>query len=113
MNKVPVKKGDVFFIPSGTIHAICKGIVICEIQQNSNTTYRVYDYDRRDKYGNARELHIKQAIEVSNLFPAEKQINRQDNIIASCKYFTAEKAVCDGEAEIQLSDVCFRSLVAV
>ena len=59
LNKVKVNKGDVFFINSGTIHAIGKGIVICEIQQNSNTTYRVYDYDRRDKNGNTRELHVK------------------------------------------------------
>lgn len=49
LNKIPVHKGDVFFIPAGTVHAIGAGILICEIQQNSNTTYRVYDYNRRDK----------------------------------------------------------------
>ena len=72
LNRVPVHKGDVFFIEAGTIHAIGKGITICEIQQNSNTTYRVYDYDRRDKNGCPRPLHIEQAIAVSSLRPAPK-----------------------------------------
>ena len=61
LNKVPVKRGDVFFIPAGTIHAICAGILICEIQQNSNTTYRIYDYDRRDANGNPRQIHVEKA----------------------------------------------------
>ena len=56
LNKVPVNKGDVFFIEAGTVHAIGKGIVICEIQQNSNTTYRVYDYNRKDKDGFQGEI---------------------------------------------------------
>ncbi len=63
---VPVKKGDFFYVPSGTIHAIGKGIVILEIQQSSDITYRVYDYDRKDAEGKARELHIQPAIEVTN-----------------------------------------------
>jgi mannose-6-phosphate isomerase len=67
LNRVPVKKGDVFFIPAGTVHAIGSGILICEIQQNSNTTYRVFDYNRRDKNGNLRPLHIEKALEVSCL----------------------------------------------
>ena len=73
LNKSPRQKGDVFFIESGTVHAIGAGIMICEIQQNSNTTYRVYDYGRRDKDGNTRPLHIEQAIEVANLEQPEKQ----------------------------------------
>ncbi len=51
LNKVPIRKGDIFFIATGTIHAICSGILICEVQQNSNTTYRVYDYDCRGADG--------------------------------------------------------------
>lgn len=113
LNKVEVHKGDVFFIPAGTIHAICKGIVICEIQQNSNTTYRVYDYGRRDKNGNTRELHIQKAIDVCNLCPAEPNYGADKNILAKCKYFTVEKAVCDAEIKIRLSKACFRSLIAV
>ena len=68
-NNVPVHKGDVFFIESGTLHAIGKGILIAEIQQNSNTTYRVYDYGRVGKDGKPRELHIEKAIDVTELCP--------------------------------------------
>ena len=71
LNKVNVKKGDVFFIKSGTVHAIGKGIVICEVQQNSNTTYRVYDYNRKDKNGITRPLHVEKALEVSSLTAPE------------------------------------------
>ena len=93
LNKVEVKKGDMFFIPSGTVHAIGSGILICEIQQNSNTTYRVYDYDRRDANGNPRQLHIKQAIDVSCLEPSPEQkaptiIADGVEELAKCKYFT-------------------------
>ncbi len=56
-----VKSGDVFFLPAGRVHAICKGILIAEIQQSSNITYRIYDYDRRDAQGNARELHVEES----------------------------------------------------
>ena len=69
MNMVPVKPGDVFFIASGTIHAIGGGIVIAEIQQNSNVTYRVYDYGRVGADGNQRELHIDKALDVARLAP--------------------------------------------
>ena len=58
-----MKSGDVFFLPAGRIHAICEGILIAEIQQSSDITYRIYDYDRRDAQGNARELHIEQSID--------------------------------------------------
>jgi len=64
MNFFEVKAGDCYFIPSGTIHAIGTGCLIYEIQQNSNLTYRVYDYDRRDKNGNPRELHVEKALKV-------------------------------------------------
>lgn len=65
--RVPVKKGDFFYVPSGTIHAIGAGIMILETQQSSDTTYRVYDYDRTDDQGNTRELHIQQSIDVSTI----------------------------------------------
>lgn len=67
LNRVQVKKGDVFFIPSGTIHAIGAGITICEIQQTSDTTYRLYDYGRIDKDGKPRQLHIKEGTRAANL----------------------------------------------
>ena len=66
LNFIPVKVGDWFFIEAGTVHAIGKGVVIAEIQQNSNLTYRLYDYDRTDKNGNRRPLHVEQALRVVN-----------------------------------------------
>lgn len=90
LNKVPVKKGEVYFIEAGTIHAICKDIIIAEIQQNSNVTYRVYDYDRRDKEGNSRELHIQKAMDVTNLKPVSKQKNNHGHL-SQCAYFTVDK----------------------
>ncbi|KAF1295542.1 mannose-6-phosphate isomerase, class I [Enterococcus sp. JM4C] len=67
LKRVPVKKGDFYYVPSGTIHAIGKGILILETQQSSDTTYRVYDYDRKDDQGNTRELHIQQSIDVTTV----------------------------------------------
>ncbi|WP_026581584.1 mannose-6-phosphate isomerase, class I [Bacillus sp. J33] len=75
LHKVTVKPGDFFFVPCGTVHAIGKGIVILETQQNSDTTYRVYDYDRRDNEGNLRELHIGQSIAVTTIPSAKIDIN--------------------------------------
>ncbi|MCR5819947.1 MAG: class I mannose-6-phosphate isomerase [Bacteroidaceae bacterium] len=67
LRRIPVHKDDVFFIPSGTIHAIGSGALIAEIQQNSNLTYRLYDYGRLDKDGKPRELHIEKALDVADL----------------------------------------------
>lgn len=64
---VPVKKGDFFFIESGTLHAICKGILLAEVQESSNTTYRIYDYGRLGNDGKPRELHVSDAVEVTKL----------------------------------------------
>ena len=69
VNSVPVKKGDLFFIESGTLHAIGKGILLAEVQQNSNSTYRVYDYGRVGADGKPRELHIKKAVDVTSCTP--------------------------------------------
>lgn len=70
LKRVPVKKGDFYFVPSGTIHAIGKGIMILETQQSSDTTYRLYDYGRKDAEGNLRDLHIQQSIDVTSI-PSE------------------------------------------
>ena len=92
MNYVPVKKGETYFIPSGMVHAICKGILIAEIQQNSNITYRVYDYNRRGADGKLRELHVDDALAVIDKIedPAAVRAESDDtkNIIAKCGYFT-------------------------
>lgn len=66
VKKVPVKKGDFFFIESGTLHAICKGILLAEVQQNSDTTYRIYDYGRLGFDGKPRELHVEDAVNVTH-----------------------------------------------
>lgn len=73
LNKVEVQKGDVLFIEPGTIHAIGAGNVIAEIQQNSNVTYRVYDYGRKGTDGKERDLHIEKALQVTNRIPILKR----------------------------------------
>ena len=114
LNKVEVKKGDVFFIPAGTVHAIGAGILICEIQQNSNTTYRVYDYGRRDKNGNTRPLHVEKALEVSSLecSPALPDVGDGcDVLLSECEYFCVRRKRIDGEGEIAADENSFVSLI--
>ncbi|MBO5048606.1 MAG: class I mannose-6-phosphate isomerase [Clostridia bacterium] len=92
MNYVPVKKGETYFIPSGMVHAICRGILIAEIQQNSNITYRVYDYNRRGADGKLRELHVDDALAVIDKIEDPSAVradaNEELGIIAKCGYFT-------------------------
>ena len=76
LRKIPVKKGEFYYVPAGTVHALLAGVTVIEIQENSNLTYRVYDYDRRDKAGNPRELHVAKALEVMTLTASEPP--RQD-----------------------------------
>ena len=114
LNRVEVKRGDVFFIPAGTVHTIGAGILICEIQQNSNTTYRVYDYMRRDKDGNLRPLHVEKAIDVSCLSrsPALPEIgDGDDELLASCQYFTVRRLRMHGAGVIKAGKDSFRSLM--
>ena len=95
LNAVPVHKGDVFFIPSGTLHAICRGIVIAEIQQSSNVTYRVYDYGRVGADGQPRALHIPQALAVTDLEPTRPP--QFEGHLGSCRYFTADACAAPWE----------------
>lgn len=120
LNRVEAKPGDVFFIQPGTIHAIGAGLLICEIQQNSNTTYRVYDYNRKGADGKPRELHIAKALDVSNLTPAPSADSSGDTVqhdgytsrlIAKCKYFTTERLEIDGRAELASDTQSFRSVI--
>lgn len=94
---VPVQRGDVFFIEPGTIHAIGENILIAEIQQNSNVTYRVYDYGRKGPDGKTRELHIDQALEVTQRKPTLRK-KRDGFHVASCPYFTVDQLYLDGKA---------------
>ena len=100
LRRVAVKKGDVFFIPAGLVHAIGAGILIAEIQQNSDLTYRVYDYDRRDANGNLRELHIEKALDTVRSYTEEEIASirysaadekASEGLLAACPYFRVEK----------------------
>lgn len=102
LNAVPVQKGDVLFIESGTIHAIGKNILIAEIQQNSNVTYRVYDYGRVGKDGKKRDLHIEKALAVTNRIPIMKD-NSSYPHVADCDYFTVDKLNLDGKVMQELT----------
>ena len=99
LNAVPVKAGDVFFIDAGTVHAIGADILIAEIQQNSNTTYRVFDYGRLGADGKPRALHVEKALDVARLCPPERPAGPvgkpeqngdcTSTLLAKCGYFTA------------------------
>ncbi|MGX8834739.1 type I phosphomannose isomerase catalytic subunit [Amedibacillus sp. YH-ame6] len=123
LKQVPVHKGDVFFIEAGTIHAIGEGIVICEIQQNSNSTYRVYDFGRVGADGKPRELHIEKAIDVSNLKPlasdfkpcGEKEVKDGFTraMMATCEYFTTYIYEVETQANVVVDEKSFASVVIV
>lgn len=116
---VPVHKGDVFFIEAGTLHAIGKGILIAEIQQNSNTTYRIYDYGRVGKDGKPRELHVEKAKDVTSLAPAKQYPDtpaRQfdgytKKLMASCEYFTTFVLDVQSKAVLEADDKSFNSIL--
>ena len=118
----PVKKGDVFFIPAGTIHAIGKGILLAEVQQNSNTTYRLYDYGRLGNDGNPRQLHVKQGSEVCSLEPLplkdEKEVvalspDCQGELLATCDYFTTYGVKVDGTANLTAGSESFQTFTVL
>lgn len=94
LNFDEVGKGDVYFIPTGRVHAIGAGVLLAEIQQTSDVTYRIYDWDRVDDEGNYRELHTEDAIEAIDYSSqkknksAYKKVENQTSIIVSCPYFT-------------------------
>lgn len=104
---VPVQKNDVFFIEAGTVHAIGEGIVIAEIQESSNLTYRLFDYNRKDEYGKKRELHLEKALDVAKLNSSAEprqpmRVMKYKNGYASellcrCRYFQAERLLLNTE----------------
>lgn len=111
LNKVYVQKGDVLFVEPGTIHAIGKGCVIAEIQQNSNVTYRVYDYGRKDKDGKERDLHIEKALQVTRRVPIRRRKSFLPHI-GSCEYFTVDKLALDGRLMKKMSGAVDKSSFA-
>lgn len=121
LKKVPVKKGDVVFVEAGTIHAINEGILVLEIQQSSNATYRLYDYNRTDKYGRKRELHLEKAFANMNfdecsettLKAGEAEVfqNYKKQLLGQCKYFSAFLYEVESCAEISFDNSSFSSII--
>lgn len=121
LNHVEVHKGDVIFVEAGTIHAIGAGIVICEIQQNSNTTYRVYDFHRKDADGNLRDLHVDKALDVSTLTPLNSDFKPQGNLeeyenytkqmLATSDYFKTTRFEVDGSFTDHVDNESFKSII--
>lgn len=106
LNFIPVRAGDCFLIRAGTVHAIGAGCVICEIQQNSNVTYRVYDYNRRGADGKPRELHLEKALRVIDFekfvdrtgsTPFERVEGGRMRLLTRCRYFTCRELDLAGE----------------
>ena len=112
LKEYKVKKGDVFFIETGTIHAIGAGILLAEIQQTSDITYRVYDWDRVDENGNSRELHVDLALEAINYQKQNPEIlydkvENNENLLVSCDFFTSNLIPLNGTKEIDKSNDLF------
>lgn len=127
LQKIPIRKDDVFFIQAGTIHAIGAGALVAEIQENSNLTYRLYDYDRIGKDGKKRELHIDKALDVANLDssaeprqPLRVLKYRQgvaSELLTRCKYFEAYRMIVNTERRQKVyyraDEIAFRVLLCI
>lgn len=116
LKRIPVKKGEVYFLETGTIHAIGSGILIAEIQQTSDITYRIYDWDRVDSQGNKRELHVDLALEAINYKEVDGKRDYQmalntSNAIVDCPFFTTNIILLDGAYDAFKAIDCFRVLL--
>lgn len=118
VSKVPVKKGDFFFIESGTLHAICKGILLAEVQESSNTTYRIYDYNRVGADGKPRELHVEDGAAVTKLekysqpdFANPALDTDERRLLADCPLFKVWKLDIDGASCGNATEESFVSLL--
>ncbi len=126
LNYVHIKKNNVFFIEPGTVHAICSGAMVAEIQENSNITYRLYDYDRIDSNGNKRMLHIDKALDVACL---DSSVNPRQpmrvlsyrrgfasELLGSCKYFQVKRLLINTDSyfvDYKTGSNSFHSLLCV
>lgn len=118
LQEVTVEAGDSFFIPAGTVHALCAGVVVAEIQQNSDTTYRIFDYNRPGLDGKPRELHIEDSLNVTvfkNTGATSMKTNQavpgQWLTLASCPYFVVEKGIVSGSWNLTTTEDSFTILV--
>lgn len=118
LDDVKVKSGDVFFLETGTVHAIGAGLVVAEIQQTSDITYRLYDFDRVDANGNTRELHVDLALEAINYNKVETKKSyttnsNQSNTVVDCPYFTTNFIPLDGAISVSKSGESFTVYMCV
>jgi len=113
------RAGDTVFVPAGTIHAINAGIMLFEIQQKSDLTYRVYDYDRRDAQGRPRELHIERALDVTTYdaappaVVAPKRLDGVRTLLVQCPYFTMERWELSAPLDTATDTASFEILTAI
>ena len=119
LNYVPVHRGDVFFIPQGLVHAIGEGILIAEIQQNSNVTYRLYDYGRLQN-GRPRQLHVDESMKVIRDFTEDEILEKRfsagkkdDDCVANCDFFTVYRKQVRGSIRLSSSGKLFVSVIAL
>lgn len=127
LRQVPVKKDDLFFIEAGMIHAIGAGVLVAEIQENSNLTYRLYDYDRVDKHGKKRELHVEKALRVARLESSVEprqplrvlkyRRGAASELLCRCQYFEVYRMLINTERRQQVSyradELSFRVLLCI
>ena len=118
LNEIKVQQGDVFLIETGTVHAIGAGMVVAEIQQTSDITYRLYDFDRVDSDGNQRELHVDLALDAINYNTVSSQKHyqknsNQSNPVVDCPYFTTQFIPLEGEIEVQKTGATFTVYMCV
>jgi mannose-6-phosphate isomerase len=118
LDDVKVKSGDVFFLETGTVHAIGAGLVVAEIQQTSDITYRLYDFDRVDANGNTRELHVDLALEAINYNKVETKKSyttnsNRSNTVVDCPYFTTNFIPLDGTISVSKSVESFTVYMCV
>lgn len=118
LNDVKVHAGDVFFLETGTVHAIGAGLVVAEIQQTSDITYRIYDFDRVDANGKTRELHVDLALEAINYKTTQakrdySKIENESNGIVDCSYFTTNIIPLDGQISVNKNGDSFTVYMCV
>lgn len=119
VQRVKVKKGDLFYIEAGTLHAICKGILLAEVQQSSDTTYRIFDYNRPGLDGKPRELHIGHALAVTRREPFDFKANRRHDeggersLLLSSAFFSIVSLEVSGAMNGEADDTSFVSLLAL
>lgn len=123
LQKVKVRKGDVYYVPAGTVHGLGAGILAAEIQESSNVTYRVYDYNRTDKDGKKRELHFDKAVEVMDMGPAPDARQKRRlvhyypgcsrEILCRCKYFETERIAVTKGLSFSVKEESFQIILCL